>query len=140
LINEHGGAVAADLLRFYGMDIHGLTDGSLSPKYVLALLENLPADSALVTAMRGGADFHGWDRHSYLLADVFDAVQYLTHTFVSANAKKTPKSPEPYPRPGEAEKQEEKRRIPNPLTAALKGEDVVPEVGPGSIIPLPPQR
>ena len=120
------------------MTIYDVVSGKYSPRYVLALLERLPAEASFITAIRGGEEYLGWDRHAYMLADLFDAVQTLTHIYTKSHAKKAPKEPDPYPRPGvDASK---KRTLPNPLIAALKGEEVVMEVGPGSRIPLPPRK
>lgn len=111
--------------------------GDVSPRYVLALLEKLPWDSNFMVAVRGGEEFHGWDRQAYMLADLFDAVQYVAYLTHAANAKKAPKAPDPYPRPGLKDR---KKKLQNPLIAALRGEDIVMEVGPGSVIPLPPKK
>lgn len=46
--------------------------------------------------MRGGEDHVGWDQTTYLLADIFDALNQNTRA--SGNFKKPPKIP-PYPRP-----------------------------------------
>ncbi|WP_344339113.1 hypothetical protein [Kitasatospora putterlickiae] len=51
--------------------------------------------------MRGGREALGWDARTYVLADLVDAVQALTHVQV-AKASKNPRSverPKPYPRP-----------------------------------------
>ena len=49
--------------------------------------------------MRGGEQFNGWGADRYLLASVVDAINYNTYAFVSANAKRKPKAPEPIQRP-----------------------------------------
>lgn len=121
------------------MDIHDIYTGRYSPKYVLTLLETLPEDSRLKVALRGGEVYSGWDRHAYILADVVDAIQGLMHIYVAAHTKKTPKAPDPYPRPGVEPKSQVKKE-PNPLLIALKGDQPEQELGPGSVIPLPPER
>ncbi|MEU9871104.1 hypothetical protein AB0C87_24955 [Actinomadura sp. NPDC048021] len=139
LIEKHGGEIYADLLARYGVDIHGIFDGSLPPKHALALVEALPLDSATVLAMRGGPDFYGWDRHAYLIADLIDAVLHLHHVTVAANSKNPKKVPEPdpYPRP-----KQKAAREPDILLRKLRGENVKTNtgVGPGSLIPLPPPK
>lgn len=129
--------MAGDLKQYYGMDLHDVVSGKYSPTYVLSLLETLPPDSRLVTALRGGFDYAGWDRKAYILADLVDAIQGLTHIYVAAHVKRTPKAPEEYPRPGVEIKKTKKE--PNPLLIALKGDalEEQKELGPGSIIPLP---
>lgn len=99
-------------------------------------MEKLPPESSFMTALRGGAEWIGWDRNSDLLAHLIDSVRVLTWYFVSVNSKKAPKKPEPFPRPGEEERKPESR--PNPLLAALRGEpEEKREIGPGSVIPAP---
>ncbi|MFC9974304.1 hypothetical protein ACFVH6_25710 [Spirillospora sp. NPDC127200] len=101
-------------------------------------MEQLPIHSAFLTAVRGGNDYVGWDRSAYMTADLIDSIQALTHIYISAHSKKTPKPPEPYPRPGQDKVGKEVQ--PNPLLARLRGEDEpATEVGPGSAIPLPPR-
>ncbi|WP_157547951.1 hypothetical protein [Nonomuraea candida] len=98
-------------------------------------------DSAYVTAIRGGLEYTGWDRHAYLMADLYDAINTLTYFFALSKSDQPKKiTPFPaYPRPGvEPVKKPDK---PNPLLARLRGEDApAPQIGPGSKIPLPPPR
>lgn len=139
LIEKHGGEIYADLLRFYGVDIHDIFDGSLTPRHALALVEHLPIESATATAIRGGAEFYGWDRHAYMIADLIDAVLHLHNVTVKANSKNPKRVPEPdpYPRP-----KEKAQREPDILLKKLRGEDTKTKtgVGPGSLIPLPPPK
>ncbi|MGW2398501.1 hypothetical protein ACWCYY_18305 [Kitasatospora sp. NPDC001664] len=93
--------MAADLRRFYGVDLVDWVRGRYSSLYVTALIGALPDESATVAALRGGRDALGWGPQAYVLADLVDAVQALTHVQV-AKASKNPKSvekPTPYPRP-----------------------------------------
>ena len=66
---------------------------------VIAYVRNLPLDSATSAHLRGGDEFRGWDVHSYLLANLIDAVNSNTYAFVSAHSKRKPKAPEPFTRP-----------------------------------------
>ncbi|MCK2242318.1 MULTISPECIES: hypothetical protein [unclassified Crossiella] len=77
LITDHGAALLADLLRFYGLDLADvLRPGSgLSPRRVLALAEQLPEDSATVASLRGGPEHRGWTGDRYLLAALADAAR-----------------------------------------------------------------
>ncbi|TDB90908.1 hypothetical protein E1264_03525 [Actinomadura sp. KC216] len=91
-----------------------------------------------MTALRGGAEWIGWNRNSEMLASVIDAIQVLSWYFVTVNSKKTPKKPEPFPRPGDAKRKQDENRLPNPLLAALRGEPLEKqEIGPGAVIPAP---
>ncbi|WP_371784695.1 hypothetical protein [Streptosporangium subroseum] len=108
----------------------------------LALIRQLPLDSAFVTAVRGGPEYSGWDRPTYVMADLYDAINALTYLFQMSNSDK-PKKVEPfpaYPRPG-VKAEEKSTPKPNPLLARLRGVDgPVPPNGPGSKVPLPPSR
>lgn len=127
----------SDFLRYYGLDIRDLFRGKLSPKRALALVEGLPTDSAYAVSIRGGPEFDGWDRGTYVLADVFDALMTLTYVTIKANSDKPKavKEPGKYPRPGTKTPSK-----PDILLSRLRGEDIhsAVEAGPGSLIPLPP--
>ncbi|MEU7830383.1 hypothetical protein [Nonomuraea sp. NPDC049129] len=116
-----------------------LARGRLSPKLVLALIRQLPPESAYISAVRG-PEYAGWDRHAYMVADLFDAVQRLTFLFAASKAKdpKKLKPPPPYPRPGVETKPEPTKTT--PLLSRLRGEGAPAHLGPGSAIPLPPPR
>ncbi|MEU5878179.1 hypothetical protein [Spirillospora sp. NPDC047279] len=135
-MEKHGGEIYADLLRYYGVDVHAVFDGSLPPRHALALVEYLPIESATAVARRGGAEFYGWDRQAYLTADLIDAVLHLHHVTLSSNAKNPKKvpTPDPYPRPKTKGPTE-----PDLLLRKLRGEGAppAPKLGPGSLIPLP---
>ncbi|WP_328953674.1 hypothetical protein [Kitasatospora purpeofusca] len=101
LLDEHGAQITADLRRYCGVDVLDFVRGRRSARYVLALIGTLPDDSATMAAVRGGREALGWDAKAYVLADLVDAVQALTHVQV-AKASKNPRSverPKPYPRP-----------------------------------------
>jgi len=51
LLNEFGGEIEADLLRFYRVDLLDYHRGSLSLRRLGVLIKHLPADSALVRAL-----------------------------------------------------------------------------------------
>lgn len=142
LLDKHAGEVTADFLRFYGVDIRDLfrPGGDLSPKRAITLVEHLPIDSALAAALRGGPAFHGWDRHSYLLADIYDALSLLSFITLKVNSQnpRRVEKPESYPRPD----QEAKKKEDDILLRRLRGEkDPEPtEAVRGHLIPLPPSR
>ncbi|MFF4815089.1 hypothetical protein ACFY2K_10930 [Kitasatospora sp. NPDC001309] len=101
LLDKHGAEITADLRRYCGMDILDFVRGRHSARFVLALIGTFPDDSATLAALRGGREALGWDARTYVLADLVDAVQALTHVQV-AKASKNPRSverPTPYPRP-----------------------------------------
>jgi hypothetical protein len=101
LIDEHGEAVFADLVQYYGLNLaQALREGSgSSPRQILVLIRQLPPESRTVAQIRGGDAFLGWGTDRYLQAVTVDAIRELTFAFVSANSKKKPMQPEPVPRP-----------------------------------------
>lgn len=101
LIDQAGEQLYADLLRYYGVRLQDvLIEGTgLTARMVIALVRNLPVDSATVAVMRGGPEYVGWRTETYLLASVLDAIRENTYAFVSANSKRKPSAPEPTPRP-----------------------------------------
>lgn len=77
-----------------------MRDGSgYSPRQLLALITQLPAESRTVAAIRGGEQFRDWDVNTYLLAALVDAVHENTYAFIAANSRRKPKAPKPIPRP-----------------------------------------
>lgn len=128
MLNEYGGEITADLLRYYGVDIRDLFTGGLSPRRALALVENLPIESATysVRIAEGERSSMGWDRNSYLLAEVVDALQILHTTLVRVNTQnpKKVKNPDPYERPGTKERTR-KANTSNPFANALAASESV---------------
>ena len=110
-LDEHGAAIYADLLRFYGVDVVGLVSDppTVSPAQVLALISGLPAESKTVSLLREADEAVGWATTSYLLASVVDAVRENTHVVAQVNSKKKLKPPEPLKVPGVRARRPEKR-------------------------------
>ncbi|QXO13302.1 tail assembly chaperone [Mycobacterium phage Trooper] len=109
LIDKFGGAILADLLQYYRVDLRDLfsEEAPLSPRFVLALVLCLPKDGAFYAARRGGQQYRGWDEDRYALANIYDAIQAGNHMFLMANRDKSkpkPKAPQAYPRPDDLEK------------------------------------
>lgn len=67
------------------------------------LVSQLPPDSAIQTIAAqlpgNGLERAIWTPQMHLLAAIHDAVTGLRHSFDSANSKRPPKAPKPYPRP-----------------------------------------
>lgn len=104
LIDRHGEEILSDFLHYYRTDLADvLRPGSgLTARRALALVRQLPPESATVAAMRGGAQFRGWAIDRYLLAQLVDSVNQNTYAFVAANSKRKPKPPKPIERPSAA--------------------------------------
>lgn len=99
LIDKYGSELYYDLWCI-GIDLYEFVHerSSLSPSRLLAIVENLPEDSATVAAASGGPEYRSWTTTARILADVYDAMS--TNTIVSGTWKKNkaPKIPQ-YPRP-----------------------------------------
>lgn len=98
----------SDLLHHYQVDLRGLfrDEDPLSPRYVLALVLDLPKDGAFYASRRGGREYRGWDETRYALAELVDAMSGSNYMFQMANrdpAKPKPKLPSPFPRPDNSE-------------------------------------
>jgi hypothetical protein len=98
-LDEFGGAIAADLMETYGVDVRGVFTGELSPDWVFNLIAQLPVGSRFYAERRGGAEFRGWDQNMYAQAAIVNAIRALQFTYVSANSKNKPKPPDPFPVP-----------------------------------------
>ena len=103
LLGEHAGCIYADLRRYYGVDVSGvLADPpSISPAEVLALIENLPIESATQAERRNQPDSVGWSTADYLAAMAVDAVRENTFANMQVRTKKKLKPPEKLPVPGQ---------------------------------------
>ena len=106
LIDEHGESVLADLQSEYGLNlVEILRPGSgYSPLHILTLLRQLPPESRVMSALRGGPQFRGWDTKQYFLAALIDAVRENTYAFVCSNVSKKsdiPERPDPVETPAD---------------------------------------
>ncbi|MFD4397859.1 hypothetical protein [Kitasatospora sp. NPDC058478] len=122
LLDKHGAEITADLRRFCGVDVLDFVRGRHSARLILSLIGTFPDDSATLAALRGGREALGWDARTYVLADLVDAVQALTHVQV-AKASKNPRTverPKPYPRP--YAKRTGRQTGASPFAAALQRE------------------
>lgn len=82
--------------------------GELSPRICVALIEHLPFESAFKSALmcKGGYKDTGWDRNTFMLAEIVDSLQALHATFIRTKVKnpKSVKPPQQYRRPGTEDK------------------------------------
>jgi hypothetical protein len=102
--------VEADLQRYYGIDLRDLWRGGLSLRRVRVLLDHLPSESHWATMLRAHApakpmskpDMSAvpWSTTHELLATLVDSTREVAWTLTAVNAKKKPKPPAPFPRPG----------------------------------------
>ncbi|GAU66658.1 hypothetical protein SSP35_03_03060 [Streptomyces sp. NBRC 110611] len=101
LTDEYGTALLADFRRFYGLDLAEALFGSqpVAPSLLLGLVEELPEDSALAAAVRGGPHHRGWTVSAHLLASVIDAVNDAAWITAQANSRKRIRRPRRFPRP-----------------------------------------
>lgn len=110
LIDEHGSAVAFDLLSRFGVNLVDVVadlcsdQPTSSPAYWLELIEEMPEGSHTLAARLGGPEYRGWTFDRHLLAVLVDAVQINTVTTAKVAGAKGVKAPKPIPRPGAGKK------------------------------------
>lgn len=102
----------SDLLALYGFDIWDAIDGRVPIRQAVTLINRLSFEPMSIWRAKefGGPELEsysryiGWDANSYILADVVDAVNSNTSSFIAANSSGN-NVPElkPYPRPGQGE-------------------------------------
>ncbi len=94
LLTQHGGAIEADLQRFYKIRLSHLTSGRLTWRRLRVLLEHLPRGSALARVQHG-ADAE-WGLSEHLMAGAVDAL----HAGNWQRSGGKGRQPKPLPRPG----------------------------------------
>lgn len=94
LVDEHSGAVEADLRHYYQADVQDLFTGRLTARQVIAWINQLPAGCALDRAQHG--DDALWDLHAQLLAAGVDVSMWANYQRAGGKGPK----PQPIPRPG----------------------------------------
>lgn len=104
LLAEHGGAVEADLQRFYAVDLRWLVDQRLTYRRLVVLLAHLPREAALVQALSGEAA--RWSVTDYLLAHAVDTLNVANWQRAQ---RKGLKRPDPVPRPGDKPRADRKQ-------------------------------
>ena len=73
-----------------------------SPKYILALIFQLPTDGAFYASRRGGIQFRGWDIDRYINVAQVNAQRANNHILLMVNRdpkKAAPADPDPFPTP-----------------------------------------
>jgi hypothetical protein len=98
LLAEHGGAVEADLLRYYQVHV-GDFPWPLTARQVLVLVSQLPDDSALMRAVHGEEQAQ-WSLDRHLLARIEEGIRGVQYQIAVISGAKNPIPPEPIPRPG----------------------------------------
>lgn len=93
ILDGHGGALRADLQRYYGLDLVDLWRGTLSPRRVWQLSEYLPMDSALSAVLAGDLQFRDWNLQTQLIAHLLNVVRVadVNNVRVSGGKATSPK-------------------------------------------------
>lgn len=118
-------AIEADLQRYYGLDLLDLfrPDSGLTWGKFLALVDNLPPESALSTAVRndtpddvlaervGDPEKSAWSTVESLLAALIDEVRNLSWAYASAHSERKIPRPAPVTRPGVSDKRRQLKKI-----------------------------
>jgi hypothetical protein len=102
-VTQHAEAIEADLLRYYGVDLHDYHRGRLSARRLRVLIQHLPRDAALVRAVHG--EDAEWGLTEHLLAAAVDQLatgNWLFATVHTPEQASVPDRPAPVPRPGVA--------------------------------------
>ncbi|AEV52147.1 RGL3 [Rhodococcus phage RGL3] len=112
LIDEHGGALVADLRYFYGVDLRDAVREIplYTPRYILELVRYLPTDSAYVAEKRGGQKYRGWDIRTYLQAASVNATREVGFITAQVNSKKRLTDP-PLVETPDSEDREQRKRV-----------------------------
>lgn len=110
-LHEHGDAVEADFLRYYGLDIQAdLGTERVTWRRLKALIGQLPRGSATARSMHGAAADWGPVEHlAAVQADLLAAANWQR-----AGKKNAPR-PKPIPRPGIKPAGERHRGTPRPV-------------------------
>lgn len=98
LLSEHGGAIEADLQRYYGLHL-GDFPWPLTARRLTVLLQSLPEDSAFNLGLLP-EDARTWSLDRSLLASVVDELRISTWQRAVINGAKGMAFPTPIPRPG----------------------------------------
>jgi len=117
LLDRYGEDLVPDLKHYYGIDLRDLfsEESSLSPRWVLLHVHNLPIDSATVAEIRGGEKFRGWGPDQYMAARIIDSLSALRYITLLAHRdpkRKAPPLPEPYPIPDNIQKKKTREATP----------------------------
>jgi hypothetical protein len=108
LLRDHAAEVEADLQRYYRVDLRDLWRGGLTMRRLRALIDGLPGDAMLWTAVRrrpdtvpapANTDALRWGTDQELAAAMIDAIREVTWAVMQANARGAVKRPKPFPRP-----------------------------------------
>lgn len=102
VLEEAGGYIYADFLRYYGVDLQDLVkeEPTLSPKRAMALLEGLPPESRTSAHLRDDGESYGWATSDYLLAAIANSVREGTFVNMQVRTKKKLAPIEPIEVPG----------------------------------------
>lgn len=94
---SHGEALEWDLFHYWGVDIN---DPRLTVRRLRNFVTRLPVDSEVLNDMANiPREARTWDKNTYMLANIFDAVAHLDWVTIASNSKHAPKPPKPFPRP-----------------------------------------
>lgn len=73
---------------------------TITPWWILALVEELPDTSAFAASQQGGREYRGWGWDRHIFAALFDAIQMQSTIVAKTGGAKNVKTPPPLPRPG----------------------------------------
>jgi hypothetical protein len=97
LLEKYGGAIEADLQRYYGLHI-GDFPWPLTARRLRVLVENLPSGSQFHLALTP-EDERAWSIDTYMFANVIDELRINRWQAALIAGAKGVKPPQPFPRP-----------------------------------------
>lgn len=103
LIDQAGEAIYQDFREVYSANLIEMIRDDTPPREILLLLRGLQPGSRFLAVLQGSKEFEGWNVLAYQIANLLDAVNYVSYAVVAANSgKRKPKAPKPSFRPSKA--------------------------------------
>lgn len=89
------------MLGLYGFDIYEALTGKAPLRVAFAYINRLPFEPWSVWRANklGGPEHLGWTPDTYLAADQIDAIRVQTVVAGNVGSRRTPRMPDPWPRP-----------------------------------------
>jgi hypothetical protein len=100
LLAEHGGAIEADLQRYYGLHV-GDFPWPLTARRLRVLVKHLPEGCQVHLGLLDPAE-RSWSTDTHMLANVIDELRLNRYVTALAGVAKNFPAPAMFPRPGSA--------------------------------------
>lgn len=118
---NHGEALEYDLFHLWNLDINHPT---MTVRRLRNFFFRLPYSSETLNDIAEiPREARTWDVNTWMLANIFDGIQFLDWHIICANSRNKPRPPKTYPRP------EIKKKINKPAKAKWLGRTIVDKGG-----------